>query len=62
MFLAKYSLLRKKSYKKKVYFRVAEKLLKERFYNHAKSFTYADYANDAELSKEIKMSNFIELT
>ena len=36
--------------------------LQKRFYNHTKSFTHEDYANDKELSKEyweIKSNNFI---
>ena len=50
------------SYNEKVYFGVAEKSFKDRFYNHTKSFTHEDYANDTELSKEywdIKRNNFI---
>ena len=50
------------NYNEKVYFGVAEKSFKDRFYNHTKSFTYEDYANDTELSKEywdIKRNNFI---
>ena len=37
-------------------------LQKSRFYNHTKSFTHEDYANDTEFSKEyweIKRNNFI---
>ena len=33
----------------KVYFGVAEKSFKDRFYNQNKSFTHKDYANGAEL-------------
>ena len=50
------------NYNDQVYFGVAKKLFKDRFYNHTKSFTHEDYANDTELSKEywdIKRSNFI---
>ena len=50
------------SYNEKVYFGVAEKSFKDRFYNHTKSFTHEDYTNDTELSKEywdIKRNNFI---
>ena len=50
------------SYNEKVYFGVAEKSFKDRFYNHTKYFTHEDYANDTELSKEywdIKRNNFI---
>ena len=50
------------NYNEKVYFGVAEKAFKDRFYNHTKSFTHEDYANDTELSKEywdIKRNNFI---
>ena len=50
------------NYNEKVDFGVAEKSFKDRFYNHAKSFTHEDYANDTELSKEywdIKRNNFI---
>ena len=46
----------------KVYFGVAEVSFKNRFYNHTKSFTHEDYANDTKLSKEyweIKRNNFI---
>ena len=52
----------KPNYNDKVYFEVVEKLVKDRFYNHTKSFTHEDYANDTELSKEyweIKRNNFI---
>ena len=50
------------NYNEKVYFGVAEKSFKDRFYNHTKSFTHEDYANDTKLSKEywyIKRNNFI---
>ena len=50
------------SYNEKVYFGVAEKSFKGRLYNHTKSFTHEDYANDTELFKEycdIKRNNFI---
>ena len=50
------------NYKDKVYFGVAEKSFKGRFYSHTKSFTHEDYANDTELSKEywdIKRNNLI---
>ena len=50
------------SYNEKVYFGVAEKSFKDIFYNHTKSFTHANYANDTELSKEywdIKRNKFI---
>ena len=40
------------SYNEKVYFGVAEKSFKDRFYNHTKSFAHEAYANDTELSKE----------
>ena len=40
------------NYNDKVFFRVAEKLFRDRFYNHTKSFTHEDYANDTELLKE----------
>ena len=46
----------------KVYFGVAEKSFKDRFYNHTKSFAHEEYANDTELSNEyweIKRNNFI---
>ena len=39
------------NYNDNVYFGVAEKSFKDRFYNHTKSFTHEDYANDTELSK-----------
>ena len=50
------------NYNEKVYFGVAEKSFKHRFYNHTKSFTHEDYANDTKLSKkywDIKRNNFI---
>ena len=50
------------SYNDKVYFGVAENSFKGRFYNHTKSFTHEDYANNTELSKEyleIERNNFI---
>ena len=50
------------NYNEKVYFGVAEKSFKDRFYNHTKSFTHEDYTNDTELSKEywnIKRNDFI---
>ena len=40
------------NYNNKVYFEVAEKSFKDRFYNHTKSFTHEDYVNDTELAKE----------
>ena len=46
----------------KVYFGVAEKSFKDRFYSHTKSFAHEEYANDTELSNEyweIKRNNFI---
>ena len=49
-------------YNDKVYFGVAEKSFRDRFYNHTKSFTHEEYVNDTELSKEyweIKRNNFI---
>ena len=66
MFVAKYSLSGKvtstqPNYNDKVYFGVAEKSFKDRFYNQAKSFTHEDYTNDTELSKEywdIKRNHF----
>ena len=39
------------NYKEKVYFGVAEKSLKNRFYDQIKSFTPEDYANDTEFPK-----------
>ena len=50
------------NYNDKVYFGVAEKSFKDRFYNHTKSFTHEHYANDAGQSKkywDIKRSTFI---
>ena len=49
-------------YNDNLYSGVAEKLFKDRFYNHTKSFTREDYANDTELSKQywdFKKSNLI---
>ena len=46
---------------RQIYFGVAEKSFKDRFYNQTKSFTHEDYTNDTELSKEywdIKRNNF----
>ena len=73
MFAAKYSLPGKitstqPNCNDKVYLGVAEKSLKDKVvkvvkvYNHTKSFSHEDYANDIELSKEyweIKINNFI---
>ena len=50
------------NYNDKVYFGVAEKSFKDRFYNHTKSFTHEHYANDIGQSKkywDIKRSTFI---
>ena len=50
------------NYNDKAYFGAEEKSFRDRFYNHTKSFTHGDYANETELSKEywdIKRSNFI---
>ena len=50
------------NYNDKVYFGVAKESFRDRFYNHTRSFTHEDYANDAELAKEyweIKRNNFI---
>ena len=66
MFVAKYSLSGKvtstqPNHNDKVYFGVAEKSFKDRFYNQTKSFTHEDYTNDTELSKEywdIKRNHF----
>ena len=41
------------NYNGKVYFGVAEKSFKDRYYNRTKSFTQEDYANDIKLSKKI---------
>ena len=67
MFVAKYSLPGKNNLNPtvlndKVYFGVAEKSFKNRFYNHTTSFSHQDYANDTEFSTEyceIKKGNFI---
>ena len=40
------------NYNDNVYFGVAKKSFKDRFYNHTKSFTHEYHANDTELSKE----------
>ena len=50
------------NYNEKVYFQVAEKSFKDRFYNHTKSFTHEDYSNEKERRKntwEIKTNYFI---
>ena len=50
------------NYNDKVYFGVAERSFKDRFYNHTKSFTHEHYANDTRQLKkywDIKRSTFI---
>ena len=47
------------NYREKVFFGVAEKSFKDRFYNHTKSFTHEKQGNDQEFLKEYWEINFI---